>query len=76
MREANLYLNHLAIPDMAISIGFVVVVTVIVPIALVVRPIRAVLVLMGITVRVSVVSAVASQELGCNRLYQQDQKES
>ena len=72
LREANFYLNHLAIPDVAISIGFRVVVPVVVPI---IRPVRL-LVLVGIPVRVAVVTTVSSQELCCNRLNQQDEKES
>ena len=52
--KTNFYLNDLAIADMAISIGFVVVVPVVVPITLV-APIR-VLVLMGMAMRMTMVA--------------------
>ena len=62
-QKINFYLNNLVIADMAVAIGFVVVVPTVGPVL--------VLDLMGMPM-----VTVASQELCCHRLNQEDEKES
>ena len=73
LNSFRIYLIDLAVADVTISVGLVVVVPVVVPVALVGGVV--VLVVMGIPMRVAVV-AMAAQELGCDSLNQQDEKES
>ena len=73
LNSSRIYLIDLAVADVTISVGLIVVVPVVVPVALVGGVV--VLVVMGIPMRVAVV-AMAAQELGCDSLNQQDEKES